>query len=110
MKYPDAFCSKCTWDKETHDTNAEMAKVHDFETYDGHEFDGETDIKVARGAFVFNEYAKRWEGDHTDPETALGDLLADLMHFAKKYDLDFDVAVDNGRYHFDDEIEEANAE
>ena len=42
----------------------------------------------------------------TDPETVLGDLLADLMHFCDARGTDFDSALERGRNHHSEEIEE----
>ena len=42
----------------------------------------------------------------TDPETVLGDLLADLMHFCDARGTDFDSALERGRNHHRAEIEE----
>lgn len=41
-----------------------------------------------------------------DPETVLGDLLADLMHFCDAKDVDFEEALRRGRNHHDEEITE----
>jgi len=38
-----------------------------------------------------------------DEEDALGDLLADLMHWADRHGYDFDAALDRGRWHYDAE-------
>jgi hypothetical protein len=39
----------------------------------------------------------------TDREDALGDLLADLMHWADRNGYDFDAALERGRYHYEAE-------
>jgi hypothetical protein len=39
----------------------------------------------------------------TDDEDVLGDLLADLMHWADRHDYDFDAAFDRGRLHYEAE-------
>lgn len=39
----------------------------------------------------------------TEEEDALGDLLADLMHWADRNNFDFDLALDRGRFHYDAE-------
>ena len=36
----------------------------------------------------------------TDLEDSLGDLLADLMHWADRNDFDFGLAIDRARYHY----------
>lgn len=41
-----------------------------------------------------------------DPETVIGDLLADLMHFCDAKDVDFEEALRRGRNHHDEEIAE----
>jgi len=41
----------------------------------------------------------------TDEEDALGDLLADLMHWADRNGYDFDAALDPGRWHYDAETD-----
>lgn len=38
-----------------------------------------------------------------DRETALADLICDLMHFAAREDFDFDRALIRAQYHFDHE-------
>jgi hypothetical protein len=46
-----------------------------------------------------------------DLEDALGDLLANLMHWSKQNDFDFDIALDRGRFHFEAElVEEGEAD
>jgi hypothetical protein len=39
-----------------------------------------------------------------DREDSLGDLLANLMHWARFYNFDFDAALERGRAHFDAEL------
>lgn len=39
----------------------------------------------------------------TDREDALGDLLADLMHWADRHNFDFDLALDRARCHYAEE-------
>lgn len=41
--------------------------------------------------------------DPTDAQSGLGDALADLMHFARRYGLDWDRAVDLATAHHADE-------
>jgi hypothetical protein len=43
------------------------------------------------------------EATGTDEEDALGDLLADLMHWADRYRHDFDTALVRGRDHYEAE-------
>jgi len=42
----------------------------------------------------------------TDDESALGDLLCDLRHWAKRADYDFDEYSARGLMHFEAEVEE----
>lgn len=42
-----------------------------------------------------------------DNQTTLADLLASLMHWANWYALDFDSALGEAEYHFDEELAEA---
>lgn len=42
--------------------------------------------------------------DGNDPETALGDLMACVLHWCDETGLDFDAAVARGRGHFEVEI------
>jgi len=39
----------------------------------------------------------------TDQEDALGDFLADLMHWADRNNYDFDAALDRARFHYEAE-------
>ena len=39
----------------------------------------------------------------TDQEDALGDLLADLMHWADRNNFDFDAALDRAHWHYEAE-------
>jgi hypothetical protein len=39
----------------------------------------------------------------TDEEDALGDLLADLMHWADRRNFDFGLALDRARWHYEEE-------
>lgn len=39
----------------------------------------------------------------TDLEDAMGDLLADLMHWADRHNYDFDAALDRARHHYEAE-------
>jgi hypothetical protein len=41
-----------------------------------------------------------------DPEDALPDLLADLMHWCDRKGSDFDAALERGRYHYEAETTE----
>ena len=45
-------------------------------------------------------------GDDFDSQVALGDLLADTMHFARAEGFGFEDAVSTGTMHFEEEIEE----
>ena len=46
---------------------------------------------------------RQWTGGEDDPETVLGDLLADLMHNADIEGSDFDAALDRARMYYEDE-------
>lgn len=50
------------------------------------------------------------DGAANDNETNLGDLLADLLHWADANDVDFLAALDNARRHFRAELAELAAE
>jgi hypothetical protein len=43
-----------------------------------------------------------------DPEDSLGDLLCDLMHWARVRNFDFGAALDRARNHYEEEREEEN--
>lgn len=43
------------------------------------------------------------EATRTDEEDALGDLLADLMHWADRNNFDFELAFDRARFHYEAE-------
>lgn len=45
-----------------------------------------------------------------DDQSALGDLLANLMHYAKRHRLDWDAALHMGEVHFVEEQEESRVE
>jgi hypothetical protein len=45
----------------------------------------------------------------TDEEDVLKDLLADLMHWAVRYERDFDAALASAQGHFEYELEEEAA-
>jgi hypothetical protein len=65
--------------------------------------------RVLWGELALTSFAKKsgQEDDLTaDPETVLGDLLADLMHFCDSRKTDFDSALERGRNHHREEIEE----
>lgn len=49
-----------------------------------------------------------WDAD--EPETAISDLLADLMHLADSLSLDFDSMIYRARNHYDEETAESEAE
>lgn len=46
--------------------------------------------------------------DADGPDTALGDMLAHLMHWAEAKGIDFDDCLRSGRMHYDAETEEEN--
>ena len=45
-----------------------------------------------------------------EDEFALGDLLADLMHWADRNNFDFEAALDRGRAHYEEEPRNIDAE
>jgi hypothetical protein len=45
----------------------------------------------------------------TDEEDALGDLLADLMHWSDRNNFDFDAALDRARMHYEAETADADS-
>lgn len=55
------------------------------------------------GEKTIQHFSKLCKGEN-DPETALCDLLADLMHWAKEQDIDFELAVHRAREHFAAEV------
>jgi NTP pyrophosphatase (non-canonical NTP hydrolase) len=61
---------------------------------------------VERMAPLFVRYVAAVRGDLNEQQTNLGDLLADLMHFAKGTGLDFDEALASGERHFREETDE----
>jgi hypothetical protein len=46
------------------------------------------------------------EADREEMQTALQDLLCDLRHFAGQSGLDFDLASENGEFHYTVELAE----
>jgi hypothetical protein len=51
-----------------------------------------------------NESGQLGEDLKDDPETVVGDLIADLMHYCDTRDVDFEEALRRGRNHHDEEI------
>ena len=49
-------------------------------------------------------------GDAGDAETNLGDLLADLMHYAEERDIDWDLALGKAERHFSFEHDDLDQE
>ena len=41
-----------------------------------------------------------------DDATIIGDLLANIMHYCRLNDIDFEARLANGRMHFEAEVEE----
>lgn len=73
------------------------------------------DVYVKKGRDVTNDDRAEWADKgvrafqnavKTDDESVLGDLLADLMHWADKNNYDFDSALERGRDHYTEEIKE----
>jgi len=71
--------------------------------------------KLPRDPEGMNEKRTAWAGlaiaafrdaTGTDPEDALPDLLADLMHWCDRNGTDFDAALERGRYHYEAETTE----
>jgi hypothetical protein len=61
--------------------------------------------KVYRTLLVYKQYIGLYEHEN---ETALIDILADLMHWANEYGLDFPQALDTAQGHYQFEIGEAS--
>ncbi len=68
--------------------------------------------KLPPGHDGLNDYRSAWAGSAlatfmlvtgTEAEDALGDLLADLMHWADRKGYDFDAALDRARFHYEAE-------
>ena len=62
--------------------------------------EGRNDYRAACAGFAM---AKFMEIAGTDEESALGDLLVDLMHWSDRNNYDFDAALDRARVHYDAE-------
>ena len=60
--------------------------------------------RIYAAEHALSEHAK--VKDPGAAEQSLTDLLADLMHFAKHYDLDFDLALLSARANYDVECSE----
>jgi hypothetical protein len=45
-----------------------------------------------------------------DRDAAIGDLLCDLMHYCNQHGIDFDDRLKSGKFHFEYEIDPANAD
>jgi hypothetical protein len=56
-----------------------------------------------RAAWAGAALAKFMELTGTDEEDALGDLLADLIHWSDRNNYDFDAALDRARFHYEAE-------
>lgn len=59
--------------------------------------DGKNDDRAAWAAAAL---AKFMEVTGTDDESAVGDLLADLMHWADRNNFDFDAVLEHARWHY----------
>lgn len=53
--------------------------------------------------FIITEHARRCSNLNDDDKAQLGDLLTNLMHFAKKEELDFEKVLSVARMHFENE-------
>lgn len=62
-----------------------------------------------RAAWAGRAVAAFREATGTDAEDALGDLLADLMHWADRQRFDFTLALDRARSHYDAETSACQA-
>jgi hypothetical protein len=54
--------------------------------------------RAARIEKILTEYYDLDQGN--DAATALGDLLCNLLHFAEQHEVNFEAALENGRWHF----------
>ena len=61
------------------------------------------EVRAKAGEAAVLAHIEAKSGENDCHQTALGDLLADLMHFAKANDLDFYNALTNGTMHFEAE-------
>lgn len=66
--------------------------------------DNEKRIYAAEAAIAAHATLK----DPGASEQSLADLLADLMHFADRYEIDFDFALLNARVNYDVECSESD--
>lgn len=80
--------------------------------------------RILRAATILSDYDEQYldgdcakeqeaqnqgEGDVEDGHAywmAVGDLLADLMHYCNRQGMDFDAAVEHARMHYEAEVEE----
>lgn len=62
--------------------------------------------RARRAAGILRSYKSEHEPKGEDDQTALTDLLADLMHFSGRADdVRFDRALESARMHFEAEVE-----
>jgi DNA-directed RNA polymerase subunit RPC12/RpoP len=61
------------------------------------------DTNDDRAAWAAAALAKFMEVTGTDDESAVGDLLTDLMHWSDRNNYDFDAALDRARFHYEAE-------
>lgn len=61
--------------------------------------------RAARGGNALDTY-RFSPGMETERQSALGDLLADLMHYAGQEDLDFESALRTAEMHYAEELAE----
>lgn len=85
-------CLKCGFD----------GKLKDFRTMPNlpPDPDGMNDDRAAWAGSAVAAFVQVTE---TDQEDALGDLLADLMHWSDRNNYDFDAALDRARWHYEAE-------
>ena len=61
------------------------------------------------GRWVLTSYARKYGGSleaEGGIETVAGDLIADVLHYARKLDVDSSTLLDQALFHFDAEVAE----
>jgi len=58
----------------------------------------ESKARATRMEKMLTEYQELGQGN--DAQTALGDLIANLLHFAEQHEVSFEEALAAGRWHF----------
>ena len=74
-------------------------------TYEPQDNRDDNALRAEFAGLAVKAYAKRTGVLDEEPETAISDLLGDLMHLCDALDLSFDGLVESGRYHYDCEVE-----